>query len=176
MLRGNALRAKWLKGNGLRPRWMWRRTDWEAPPFEFLPQLRCNGNRRKALYSRPQERFRGSSKLYRFLAVVSCSMLPPVGKRVTGFSVASLPAARLSATHNNLCVASLLQIVFAAVTPVPLPPLEMTGEWVVLSIRNTVFMLETLSFDACPLGEGGSPKGGDGSTSKRRNLRKRGNS
>jgi hypothetical protein len=33
-----------------------------------------------------------------------------------------LPTARLSATHNNLRVASLLQIVFAAVTPVPLPP------------------------------------------------------
>ena len=39
-----------------------------------------------------------------------------------------LPTARLSATHNNLRVASLLQIMFAAVTPVPLPPLEMT-EW-----------------------------------------------
>ena len=32
-----------------------------------------------------------------------------------------LPTARLSATHDNLRVATLLQIVFAAVTPVPLP-------------------------------------------------------
>jgi hypothetical protein len=40
-----------------------------------------------------------------------------------------------------------------------LPPLEMTGEWGVLSFRNTMFTLEALSFDACPLGEGGQPKG-----------------
>ena len=38
-----------------------------------------------------------------------------------------LPTARLSATHDDLRVASLLQIMFAAVTPVPLPPLEMTS-------------------------------------------------
>ena len=33
-----------------------------------------------------------------------------------------LPTARLSPTHNNLRVALLLQIMFAGVTPVPLPP------------------------------------------------------
>jgi hypothetical protein len=38
-----------------------------------------------------------------------------------------LPTAQLSATHDDLRVATLLQIMFAVVTPVPLPPLEMTG-------------------------------------------------
>ena len=44
------------------------------------------------------------------------------------FARLRLPTARLSATHNNLCVASLLQIVFSAVTPVRLLfPLKREG-------------------------------------------------
>ena len=43
----------------------------------------------------------------------------PTGKRLTGFSVVwRLLTARLSPPHNNLCVALLLQIMFAGVTPV----------------------------------------------------------
>ena len=45
--------------------------------------------------------------------------IAPQGKRLTGFSgLCRFPTARLSPTHNNLCVALLLQIMFAGVTPV----------------------------------------------------------
>ena len=32
--------SKWRKGNGLRPRGRWRRTDWEAPPYDIRQRLR----------------------------------------------------------------------------------------------------------------------------------------
>ena len=77
-------------------------------------------------------------------------MLPPEGKRVTGFSVAfgslqhgyqrlTMICASLSllrygchrltticASLRSFKLCSLVQLMFAAVTPVPLPPLEMT--------------------------------------------------
>ena len=47
----------------------------------------------------------------------------PKGKRLTGFSGrCRFPTARLSPTHNNLCVALLLQIMFAGVSPVRCAP------------------------------------------------------
>ena len=49
--------------------------------------------------------------------------IAPQGKRLTGFSgLCRFPTARLSLTHNNLCVALLLQIMFAGVTPVRCAP------------------------------------------------------
>ena len=49
--------------------------------------------------------------------------IAPQGKRLTGFSgLCRFPTARLSPTHNNLCVALLLQIMFAGVTPVRCAP------------------------------------------------------
>ena len=57
-----------------------------------------------------------------FLRFTSLRCLPPEEACHWILSRLRLPAARLSATHDDLRVATLLQIMFAAVTPVPLPP------------------------------------------------------
>ena len=52
-----------------------------------------------------------------------CVRCASTGKRLTWFSGrCRSPTARLSPTHDNLRVALLLQIMFAGVTRVPLPP------------------------------------------------------
>ena len=62
----------------------------------------------------------------RFLWLLSSRRLPPEGKRVTGFSVAFGSLQHGYQRLTMICASlSLLQIMFAAVTPVPLPPLEM---------------------------------------------------
>ena len=86
-----------------------------------------------------------------FLRLLLFRRLPPEGNRVTGFSVAcgslqhgyqrltticaSLTILRygchrlttICASLRSFKLCSLVQLMFAAVTPVPLPPLEMTG-------------------------------------------------
>ena len=70
----------------------------------------------------------------RFLCFLSLRCLPPEEACHWILSRLRLPAARLSATHDDLRVATLLQIMFAAVTPVPLPP-EEACHWILSRLR-----------------------------------------
>ena len=69
-----------------------------------------------------------------FLRFSALRRLPPEEACHWILSRLQLPAARLSATHDDLRVATLLQIMFAAVTPVPLPP-EEACHWILSRLR-----------------------------------------